>query len=114
MGKRQTKAGDHTASLFEEAVGAIVETIVPEAAAPAVDPKLLPANFPESWTRAIGSEFAKPYFAELRQFIVEERKAHDILPPGLQAAGCRSGPIRACSGRGSRRRAAARRWPRPR
>lgn len=82
MAKRKTKTAENAASLFEEAVGAIVETIVPEAGAAEVDPKMLPANFPASWTRAVGAEFAKPYFAELRQFIVEERKAHDILPPG--------------------------------
>ena len=41
---------------------------------------LAPQNFPESWLNAIGGEFAKPYFAELRQFIVEERRQYDIFP----------------------------------
>jgi uracil-DNA glycosylase len=78
VAKRKTKPADEGASLFEEPPA----TTVPEPVEAEVDPKLLPANFPASWTRAIGAEFAKPYFAELRHFIVEERKAHDILPPG--------------------------------
>ena len=78
VAKRKTGSADDGASLFEEPL-AVTE---PEPAEPEIDPKLLPANFPASWTRAIGAEFAKLYFAELRQFIVDERKASDILPPG--------------------------------
>ena len=77
MVKRKTKSADEP-SLFEEPAEAVAP--IP-AEVPAVDPKILPANFPESWTAVLGSEFAKPYFADLRQFVVEERKAFDIQPP---------------------------------
>jgi uracil-DNA glycosylase len=30
---------------------------------------------------AIGEEFAKPYFAELRKFVSEERRQFDVFPP---------------------------------
>lgn len=46
----------------------------------AIDPALIPANFPQSWLDAIGEEFAKPYFAELRKFVSLERKAGTVLP----------------------------------
>ncbi len=46
----------------------------------AIDPALVPANFPQSWFDAIGGEFAKPYFAELRKFVSRERKAGAVLP----------------------------------
>ncbi len=38
----------------------------------------------ESWKEALGEEFAKPYFATLKQFLVEERKKHVVYPPGKQ------------------------------
>ena len=73
MAKRSAKVDDHQPSLFEEA-GEL-------AAIPEVPSANLPANFPASWAAAIGTEFDKPYFAKLRQFIVDERKAFDVLPP---------------------------------
>lgn len=47
---------------------------------PAIDPALVPANFPADWLAAIGTEFAQPYFADLRKFVSEERKQFDIFP----------------------------------
>jgi uracil-DNA glycosylase len=63
------------ASLFEEP-----DPEPAPAAKPAVDPALVPANFPASWFDAIGQEFAKPYFGELRKFVSLERKAGTVLP----------------------------------
>jgi len=62
-------------SLFEETPPE------PEAQTKArIDPALVPANFPPSWFEAIGAEFAKPYFANLRKFVSLERKAGTVLP----------------------------------
>src|ERR1700751_5360906 len=36
----------------------------------------------ESWKAALGDEFTKPYFANLKQFLVEERAKHTVYPPG--------------------------------
>lgn len=36
----------------------------------------------ESWLHELKDEFAKPYFIELKKFLVEERKHHTIYPPG--------------------------------
>ncbi len=73
VAKRSAKVDDLQPNLFEEA---------PESAeVPTVSGANLPANFPASWAAAIGAEFDKPYFAKLRQFIVDERKAFDVLPP---------------------------------
>jgi uracil-DNA glycosylase len=36
----------------------------------------------QSWLEELKDEFAKPYFAELKKFLVEERKAHAVYPPG--------------------------------
>jgi uracil-DNA glycosylase len=38
-------------------------------------------RFSESAGELPGTEFDKPYFAKLRQFIVDERKAFEVLPP---------------------------------
>jgi len=62
----------HQPTLFEAALEPVAASIA--------SPNM-PANFPASWAAAVGAEFDKPYFAELRKFIVEERKAHDIHPP---------------------------------
>ena len=35
-----------------------------------------------SWKRVLGDEFAKPYMAELKSFLVEEKKQHRVFPPG--------------------------------
>lgn len=36
----------------------------------------------ESWKNLLESEFNAPYFAELKNFIVEEKKQYTIYPPG--------------------------------
>lgn len=36
----------------------------------------------ESWGKVLQEEFNKPYFAALKNFLVEERKTHIIYPPG--------------------------------
>jgi uracil-DNA glycosylase len=36
----------------------------------------------ESWKQALAEEFAKPYFSQLKEFLVEERKKHTVYPPG--------------------------------
>ncbi len=36
----------------------------------------------ESWKKELSDEFAKPYFAQLKQFLIEERQKHTIYPPG--------------------------------
>lgn len=42
-----------------------------------IDPQIEP-----SWKALLAEEFSKPYFAELRNFIVEEKKKATIFPPG--------------------------------
>jgi uracil-DNA glycosylase len=36
----------------------------------------------ESWKIVLEDEFSKPYFAELKQFLLEEKKKYRIYPPG--------------------------------
>lgn len=36
----------------------------------------------ESWKIQLRNEFAQQYFANLKQFLVEERKKHAVFPPG--------------------------------
>ncbi len=36
----------------------------------------------ESWKEVLEDEFNAPYFSELKKFLVEEKKAHTIYPPG--------------------------------
>jgi uracil-DNA glycosylase len=36
----------------------------------------------ESWKKALGDEFQKPYFAKLKEFLVAERAEATIYPPG--------------------------------
>ena len=36
----------------------------------------------ESWKEALIDEFGKPYFADLKKFLVEEKSAHEVYPPG--------------------------------
>lgn len=36
----------------------------------------------ESWKEALLSEFHKPYFQELKQFLVDEKQQHTVYPPG--------------------------------
>lgn len=42
-------------------------------------PKLEPG-----WLSQVGEEFGKPYFTQLKQFLVEEKKQHTVYPPGSQ------------------------------
>jgi uracil-DNA glycosylase len=36
---------------------------------------------PPSWQAVVGDEAEKPYFAALREFVAEERRAHAVHPP---------------------------------
>lgn len=36
----------------------------------------------EGWYEALSAEFEAPYFAELKQFLVQERVAHQVYPKG--------------------------------
>jgi uracil-DNA glycosylase len=38
----------------------------------------------ESWKEVLEEEFNSPYFLELRNFLIEEKKHHRIYPPGSQ------------------------------
>jgi uracil-DNA glycosylase len=36
----------------------------------------------ESWKMALGGEFAKQYFSELKEFLLEEKRKFAVFPPG--------------------------------
>jgi uracil-DNA glycosylase len=36
----------------------------------------------ESWKEALGEAFAAPSFAQLKAFLIEEKKQHKVFPPG--------------------------------
>lgn len=36
----------------------------------------------ESWLAVIGDEFEKPYMLALKKFLLEEKKSHQVYPPG--------------------------------
>lgn len=38
-------------------------------------------NIEESWKAVLKDEFSKPYFSELKSFLVREKKEHTIYPP---------------------------------
>ncbi len=38
----------------------------------------------ESWKKVLISQFQSPYFADLKAFLLEEKKHHTIYPPGSQ------------------------------
>ena len=38
----------------------------------------------ESWKRVLWDQFQAPYFAELKAFLVEEKKHYQVFPPGPQ------------------------------
>jgi uracil-DNA glycosylase len=44
---------------------------------PNIDPQI-----EESWKMALKKEFATPYFAELKRFLVSEKRQYTIYPPG--------------------------------
>ncbi|OWK36356.1 uracil-DNA glycosylase [Fimbriiglobus ruber] len=71
-GKRSSRAAEPTTlSLFPDE--------------PALDPAAAlaaaPPGVPDSWARALGSEFIAPYFADLQKFVAGERQEYDIYPP---------------------------------
>ena len=35
-----------------------------------------------SWLEVLKDEFSKPYFKNLKQFLIEEKKKHTIFPKG--------------------------------
>jgi len=39
-------------------------------------------NIEESWRDVLGNEFRSAYFAELKTFLIEEKKKYSIYPPG--------------------------------
>ncbi|XP_062307902.1 uracil DNA glycosylase a [Osmerus eperlanus] len=43
-----------------------------------------PEGFGESWQKALGAEFSKPYFNKLMSFVAEERRKHTVYPPSDQ------------------------------
>ncbi|HEX9996316.1 MAG TPA: uracil-DNA glycosylase [Abditibacterium sp.] len=46
--------------------------------------EIVPLELPESWQPILDAELQKPYFAELREFLESERRAHTIYPPSGQ------------------------------
>lgn len=36
----------------------------------------------ESWKKVLWDEFQQPYFADLKHFLVEEKRTHTVYPPG--------------------------------
>ena len=49
----------------------------PEAPKPPRTPHMEP-----SWLKVLEAEFAKPYMADLREFLVQEKSQHTVYPPG--------------------------------
>lgn len=43
---------------------------------------MITPNIDESWKRVLWDEFQQPYFAELKQFLIEEKRQHTVFPPG--------------------------------
>jgi uracil-DNA glycosylase len=39
-------------------------------------------QLPPSWLAQLGSEFSQPYVAALRAFLLTEKRAHPVFPPG--------------------------------
>jgi uracil-DNA glycosylase len=85
MAKRPKQpAKSETPSLFDYEAATPLEVIPPDDQPIAkfdIEKALIPAGLPASWVSAVGEEFAKPYYTELRKFVAEERKQHQILPP---------------------------------
>ncbi|WP_016777899.1 uracil-DNA glycosylase [Anaerophaga thermohalophila] len=42
-----------------------------------IDPRI-----EESWKEALSEEFNAPYFSELKKFLVDEKRKHQVYPPG--------------------------------
>jgi uracil-DNA glycosylase len=47
------------------------------------DPSINP-TIEDSWKKLLSAEFSKDYFKDLKAFLVEERKQHQVYPPGKQ------------------------------
>ncbi len=48
---------------------------------PSTPAPIRPTGLPASWVQALDPEFAAPYFHELKDFLVAERRAHAVFPP---------------------------------
>lgn len=44
--------------------------------------KTIKPNIEESWYKVLQNEFASDYFASLKRFLIDEKKNHQIFPPG--------------------------------
>ena len=42
------------------------------------------AQLEESWLNVLGNEFSKPYFQDLKQFLIAEKQQYQVYPPGSQ------------------------------
>ena len=43
---------------------------------------MITPNIEESWKKVLWEEFQQPYFAELKQFLLEEKRKYTVYPPG--------------------------------
>ena len=43
---------------------------------------MITPNIEESWKKVLWDEFQQPYFAELKQFLIEEKQKYTVYPPG--------------------------------
>src|SRR5579864_2271093 len=39
-------------------------------------------NIEQSWKEVLKDEFSAPYFSELKEFLIEEKKKYKVYPPG--------------------------------
>ncbi len=66
----------------------------PAAAAPPENQEIVPLELPESWKIAVGAELEKPYFANLREFLDEQRQSNTVYPPsGMEFAALDATPF---------------------
>ncbi len=47
-------------------------------------PETVQPQIEASWLRVLSSEFQQPYMAELRAFLLEEKRRYQIFPPGRE------------------------------
>ena len=71
MAGRSKKPEPSGGGLFDES---------PDIELPPPAPVTLPPGFPSAWGGQLGSEFGKPYFAELMAFVNAERESHPVFP----------------------------------
>ena len=43
---------------------------------------MITPNIEESWKKVLWDEFQQPYFAELKQFLLDEKRKYTVYPPG--------------------------------